>query len=122
MAVVRIRLCDADRERYDVGDLELDVEALKDLTGEELEVLEREMSMPIAPFVEVFEAGPLSPAWVRRVAAWLAVRLAGGEQSWDEFTPKVLRGEFDRETIPGPPAGPSEGSSEDEAPEDSSAR
>jgi hypothetical protein len=120
MAVVRIRLCEADRRRWG-GDEELpeelllDTEALRDVEAGELIEWERETDLPLAMFVPSFEAGSLAPAQFRLVAIWLALRMAGHAVAWAGFAPRVFRAEFTHEVSAGPPAGPSELSSEGEA-------
>lgn len=111
--MLRIRLCEADRERFAAPEeLVLDVEAIKDLDAAELTEMDQALTMPVALFLPYFE-GPLSDAaQVRRVAVWLALRLAGCDVAWDACTPKLLRAEFTQEARP--PVGASEGSSEDE--------
>jgi hypothetical protein len=117
MTVIRVRLCEQDRKTYGVdGDLlpdelTLDVDELLDLPAGELEALDRDLNMPIAAFIDGLRAWSLNMAQIRRVAAWLALRQHGRSVPYEEFQPRVLRGEFTRETDH-PPAGTSEDSSE----------
>lgn len=119
MTIIRVRLCDSDREQYGVdADLTVDTETLKDLTADELVAIEEEMELPLAVFVEQFESGPLSVSRTRQVAAWLAVKQAGVDVRYGGFKPRLLRAVIEREaTLPN--GGASESSSED-APDDSS--
>ncbi|MGX4657106.1 hypothetical protein ACWCHM_26155 [Micromonospora sp. SCSIO 07396] len=116
MTIIRVRLCEADREQYGGGEplpeeLTVDVEQLLDLPASELEALDRDLTMPIAVFVDAMESWTLNVSQLRRVAAWLAVRNAGRTVPYAEFEPRLLRAEFSREATSNPPAGPSEGSS-----------
>lgn len=115
--LINIRLCDADRERYGVVDeLVLDMEALKDLEYDEYQALEAATLLPVAAFLPSLESGSLETAIVKRVAVFLALRLAGTDVSWDTCKPRPGRVLLEREDDPaGPPAGPSESSSEDAA-------
>lgn len=118
MTIIRVRLDGEDRKRYG-GDeplaewLVLDTEQLKDMQAGELSDLEREMDVVLASVLPAIEPQLASPAIIRRVAAYLAVRQAGHTLAWDDFQPRLLRAEFVQEDDANPPAGPSEVSSED---------
>lgn len=115
MTLIRIRLGDTDRQRYEVDEhLVLDVEALKDMGADELETLERTSGLPIAPFLPMLEGRLTEIAQPRRVAVWLALRQAGRDVPWEECTPQLLRAEFVQEFDTDPLVGPSESSSEDD--------
>jgi hypothetical protein len=114
---IRIHLGGADQQRFGVHGLALDLEALKDLEYEAYQAIEIDMKMPIALFLPVLEAGSLELAQVKRVAVFLALRQADNAIAWDDCTPRPGRTELEREADPaGPPAGPSEHSSEDAVP------
>jgi hypothetical protein len=113
---LRIRLCPADLDLFGCAEeLTLDFEALKDLTADELEELDSEVEFAVAALIPLAEAGS-EVARVRRCAVWLALRQAGTPIAYDKCKPLLLRAEFEMETQPGPPDGPSETSSEGEAP------
>lgn len=119
MTIIRVRLDDEDRKRYG-GDgeplpdeLVLDTEKLKDLTAGELDALEREMDSALVGLLTVIEPRLSQLSMFRRAAAYLAVRQAGHQVTYDDFQPRLLRATFVQEEEQRPPAGPSESSSED---------
>ncbi len=113
---LRIRLSQADRDAFGCGEeLTLDFEALKDLSADELEEMDSELEYAVAALIPPAEAGS-EVARVRRCAVWLALRQAGTPVDYDKCKPQLLRAVFEMETQPGPPDGPSETSSEGEAP------
>ena len=113
----RIALCDEDRARFGCGEqLTLDLEAVKDLDGDDLDEIDRAIRLPLAAFLPYLEDPVVKVAQVRRVAVWLALRLAGTSVDWEKCTPKLLRATFVWEAPSGPPDGPSGSSSGDVPP------
>lgn len=125
MAVIEIRLCEADREEYGGPEvLTVDAEALKDLRAAEHQAIDEAIGMALSMFIPLLESGPLSIAHVGRIAAWLGLRNAGVTVEWGKFDPRLMRATVERlgdDTRP-PDAGtgPSEDSSEEHSPETSS--
>lgn len=119
MTIIRVRLDGEDRKRYGgteplPEELVLDTDALKDMTADELDRLEQEIDIALAGLMPHLEPKLGKLSFMRRAAAFLAVRQAGSEVSWGDFQPRLLRAEFvQEEAAAGPPAGPSGGSSED---------
>lgn len=113
MALIKIRLCNADREEYGgPEELTVSVEALKDLRAAEHQAIDEAMGMALSMFIPLMEDGPLSIAHVGRIAAWLGLRNAGTEVTWDKFNPRLLRATIERhgdDTRP-PASGPSDAS------------
>ncbi len=127
MAVLRIRLCETDRDSYGGPEwVVLDTDALLDLPASELEQIEMTIGSALAPYLAFVERADARQARamlarMRRVCVWLARRQAGLVDEWDKFDPRVLRAGF--ELVEGadvvPPAEPSPLSSVD-GPSDSS--
>lgn len=115
LSLLKIRLCETDRAAYGCAELVLDLEALKDLPADELEEIDAQLQQAAAALIPLLETNSLV-ARARRLAVWLALRQAGLSLDWEKCTPKILRTTFEVETQPGPPAGPSETSSEDAQP------
>jgi hypothetical protein len=116
---LRIRLSPDDAAAYGCDpNLVLDLEALKDLDAVELGEIDEALQFPLATVLPLIENRPNISALAtpRRFAVWLALRQAGHDVDYEKCTPKLLRTAFEREDEPGPPAGPSEASSEGEAP------
>lgn len=91
--VLRVRLCEADREEYGGPEwLELDRDVLDDTRADELHEIEAEMDLSFSMlFVEEVA---LRTARARKAVAWLALRQAGILHPWNDFQPRVLRSEF----------------------------
>lgn len=120
MTSLTINLCAEDRIRFDVdGALVLDLEALKDTEADRLEELDKGLGMAVAAFLPHLESGSMGLAQAGRVAVWLALQQVGKDVVFGACTPRLLRATFERAVDAGPPAGPSESSSED-APRSSS--
>jgi hypothetical protein len=114
MTIIRVLLCAEDRDRYEVGELLFDSEALKDMTADDLVKFERESDVAVASLLPLVDPNLSVLAVARRSAAFLALRQAGHSARWDEFQPKLLRAEFEQVEVTrtNPPAGSSESSSE----------
>ncbi|MFE9192061.1 hypothetical protein ACFYL6_20895 [Micromonospora sp. NPDC007208] len=116
MTTIRVLLCAEDQTRYEVGELLLDTEQLKDMRADELVKFEQESDAALASLLPLIEPTVSKLAIARRSAAFLAMRQSGYDVRWDEFQPKLLRAEFEQVEVPraDPPAGSSESSSEAE--------
>ncbi|MEW2442784.1 hypothetical protein [Micromonospora marina] len=120
MTIIRVRLDGEDRKRYGGPDaplpeeLVLDTEWLKDLAAGELDAIERETDLSLAGLLTVIEPRLSTLSAFRRAVAWLAARNSGHPLPYDGFQPRLLRAQFVQEEVAeaGPPAGPSERSSE----------
>ncbi len=114
MTTIRVLLCAEDQDRYQVGELLLDIERLKDMPADELVTFEQESDAALASLLPLIEPTVSKLAIARRAAAFLAVRQAGHDVRWDDFQPRLLRAEFEPLEVPraDPPAGSSEFSSE----------
>lgn len=97
MAVIKVRLCDLDREEYGgPEELTVDVEALKDLRAGEHESIDGATNMALSMFIPLLEDGPLKIAHVGRLAAWLGLRNAGIDVDYKKFDPRLMRATVER--------------------------
>lgn len=112
MTQIRVRLCDADRARYEVDDdLLFDIEALKDMPAGELEALEEDMGVVVATLLPALTSATRM-AVARRAVVFFALHQASKPVAWKDCQPRLLRAEFVEVTDTDPPAGSSASSSE----------
>lgn len=82
-------MCDADRERYGGPEwVSFDVDALQDMPASALHEIEAAMDMTIA---EILVLRDRRSARSLRAQVFIARRLAGVDEKWDDFDPAVLR-------------------------------
>lgn len=98
---MRFRFCEDDRERYGDGWTVYDEAALLRIPARELVDIEREIGMSI---VAMFNRNRQGYTDGTLAAAWVARRLAGVVESFDEFAPLVLLIEW--EPVPAADADP----------------
>jgi hypothetical protein len=89
VATLRVRLCDADRQRFGGPEwVTYDEDYYMDLPASALMALEEEMGMSIG---EAIRGAARQTAAGTKAALWLARRRAGLKEPFAEFDPRVWR-------------------------------
>lgn len=90
--VLKIRLCDEDRDEYGLPEwLELDRDLVDDMRADALHELEVEMDITIW---QLFAVLATRSARCKRAVAWLAMQQAGSKVPWADFNPRILKARF----------------------------
>lgn len=85
--MLRLRMCDPDRERYGGPEwLTFDNAKLRDTPCDELSAIEARTGIVLAEAVDNPAAAGAMRLWL-----WLALDQADVHVDWDEFTPRTLR-------------------------------
>lgn len=105
----RLRMCPADRDAYGGPEwVVFDPDALAELPGSKLEEIETTTGFRIAwfwiPSLRISARG-------QRAALWVARKMAGLVDEWDQFDPRILLA--DAEPVPDQPTAAGPGDDED---------
>lgn len=104
LPAMRFRPAEPDRERYGDGWTTYDEAALTRQPARELIAIEREIGMPILDMLTRARQGHVDATLA---ATWVARRLAGAVEPYDQYDPLVLLMEWEQVTEAGdvdPPA------------------
>ncbi len=96
MARIRWTLPDDDAKKYGITEpCIFDTEALRDLSGSELEELESVLVQEADLYIVDLYPARDRNLKIPRAIMWVTLRLAGFKLKWEEFDPKVLRAQFE---------------------------